>query len=183
MITVHIPKKEVWDDQHKEFIYVNEQTVTLEHSLISITKWETKHHKVFLDDTAKKTEDEIIDYIRCMCITPLKDEKDVYGISAKDIKRIMDYMADPMIPFNFKKDNINGKRRGGDPLCGVMIYYYMTAAQIPFECQKWHINQLLALIRIYGIKNNPGKPLKGSALASRNTALNQERKARLGTKG
>lgn len=184
MISVHIPKREVWDEIHGEFININEQTINMEHSLISITKWEARHHKVFLDENTQKTEDEILDYFRCMCITPLKDENDIRGIRKQDFDRIIQYMADPIIPFKLKEDKrTNGKKRGGDPLCGVMIYYYMVAAQIPFECQKWHINQLLALIRIYGMKNNPGKPLKGSALAARNTALNQERKARLGTKG
>ena len=184
MITIHIHAKEIWDDHNKEFVQVNEQTVNMEHSLISITKWESKYHKTFMDDTVKKTNEELIDYFRCMCITPLKDPRDILGLTSADMDRIVKYMANPMIPFKFKEDpHLNGKHRGGDPMCGIMIYYYMVAAQIPFECQKWHINQLMALIRIYGMKNNPGKPLKGSALANRNTSLNAARRAKLGSKG
>lgn len=185
MITIHIPQSEIWDDGNNEFIYIEEQTIDMEHSLVSITKWEAKHHKVFLEEN-KKTPEEMMDYVRCMCINPLKNERDILGISKKDIEKITNYIEDPMIPFKLKsKDDGNtyGRKKNKDPMCGIMIYYYMVSCQIPFECQHWHINQLLALIQIYSMKENPGNPLKGSKLANRNTTLNAMRKARLGSKG
>lgn len=179
MIYIHVPKKEIWNEEKEEFVYINEQTLAMEHSLLSISKWEEKHKKVFLSED-KKTTEEYIDYYKCMCINKVQDEV-FTALSPKDYKRINDYIADPMIPFKLKepKQKEGASKKVGDPMAAIMIYYYMAVAQIPFSCEKWHINKLLALLKIYGIKNSTPEKMSGSA----RHALNKQRRAALNSKG
>lgn len=177
MINIHIEEQEAFNELTNEFVLIKEQTLVLEHSLISISKWESKWHKPFLSKNNKSTE-EALDYIRCMTITPNVDP-DVYRfISEKDILRIDEYISDPMTATTFSEQ---GKSRS--IITAEIIYYWMVTFNIPFECQKWHLNRLLTLINVCSIKNTPQKKMSRSEISSRNAALNAARRKALGTKG
>ena len=180
MLTITIPATEEFDEIKGEFVYSKEQTLQLEHSLISISKWESKWCKAFLGKQEKTTE-EVIDYVKCMTLNKNIDD-DVYGCLSQDnIKAINDYIGAPMTATVFS-NNEQGKKNN-ETITSELIYYWMIALQIPFECQKWHINRLLTLIRVCNIKNAPPKKMSKREIMSRNSALNAARKKQLNTKG
>jgi hypothetical protein len=181
MLQITIPATEQWDEARKEFISIKEQTLTLEHSLISLSKWESKWCKAFLTKQ-EKTYEETIDYIRCMTLTQNVDPNVYFCLTNENVKQINEYIEAPMTATVFYEDK-NGKG-GRETVTSELIYYWMIALTIPFDpCQKWHLNRLLTLIRVCNIKNTPPKKMSKSALASRNAALNASRKRQLGTKG
>lgn len=181
MITITIPGAEQWDPLHNEFVITKDTTVTLEHSLISISKWEAKTHKPFLSKN-EKTIDEILFYIQCMCLTPNVDPIVFNGLTQQNIEAITSYIDDPMTATTINDPKAAGRAKK-EILTSEVIYYQMVALGIPFECQKWHINRLLTLIKVCDIKNSPGDKMGRKELAASNTALNAARRAKLGTKG
>ena len=179
MLQLTIPANEVWDEEKQEFVYIKEQTLRLEHSLVSLSKWESKWCKSFFA-REDKTYEETIDYIKCMTLNQHIDP-DVYRyLTNQNIKDINEYIAAPMTATTFS-DN----RRGGprEQITSELIYYWMIALNIPFECQKWHLNRLLTLIRVCNIKNQPPKKMSKNEIRSRNAALNAARRKRLNSKG
>lgn len=176
-----IPETEQWDEVNECFIHVKEQTIVLEHSLVSISKWESKWNKPFLGKT-NKTQEELLDYIRCMTITPNVDSAAYYALTNEIIEEIRDYIDAPMTATWFSEDK-NPRSVSREVITSELIYYWMVALQIPFECEKWHINRLLTLIRICNIKNQPPKKMGKRATMSKNAKLNAARRARLGSKG
>lgn len=181
MLTLIIPPTELFDENAMKFIPVKGTTLQLEHSLVSISKWEAKHHKIFLDDTYKKTPEELIDYIRCMTLTQNVDPIVYSVLTTSAIEQIREYMENPMTATHFNEDNIKKSMKKGpksnEKMSSEMIYYAMVANQIPFECQKWHLNRLLTLIRICGIKNQDPKKMSKSDLNSRYRSVNAARRA------
>lgn len=178
-ITVTI-EPEQWDETKQEFVPPKTQTLQLEHSLVSLSKWESKWCKSFLSNPEKTTE-ETIDYIRCMTITQ-NVKPEVYDcMSSEHITQINAYIEAPMTATYFH-ENKNGKG-GRETITSELIYYWMIALNIPFECQKWHLNRLLTLIRVCNIKNAPPKKMSKGEIMSRNAALNAARKKQLNTKG
>ena len=181
MLQITIPGEELFDEDKQEFITLKEQTLQLEHSLISLSKWESKWCKVFLSKQ-EKTFEETIDYIKCMTLTP-NVSPDVYSrLTPANFKEIEDYIAAPMTATYFSKDR-SGGRSSGEQTTSELIYYWMIALNIPFECQKWHLNRLITLIRVCNIKNQPPKKMSKKDIASRNAALNAARRKQLNTKG
>ena len=184
MLTIKIPSGELYDNVTEEFISVKEQVLCLEHSLVSISKWEAKWHKPYLDSRESKSYDEIIDYIKCMTITQNVDPNVYKFLSNQNMTDIRNYIDDSMTATWFsddKKKKTSNKRI----VTSELIYYWMVALQIPFECQKWHINRLLTLIRVCDEENKPQdkkKRNKREFLASR-AALNAARKKQLNTRG
>lgn len=180
MLRITIPAQESWDETKEEFVITRkEQTLQLEHSLVSLSKWESKWHKPFT--SSEKSFEETIDYIRCMTLTQNVDPK-VYLLLSKDnIKEINDYIENPMTATTFSE--FNSGRGGREIITSEIIYHSMIALNIPFECQKWHLNRLLTLIRVCNIKNQPAKKMGMQELMSRNAALNAERRKQLNTKG
>lgn len=172
---------EQWDEEKQEFVPEKTQTLQLEHSLVSLSKWESKWCKSFLSHSEKTTE-ETIDYIRCMTITP-NVNPDIYNrLSNENINQINKYIEAPMTATYFN-DNKNGKGGSRETVTAELIYYWMIALNIPFECQKWHLNRLLALIRVCNMKNTPPKKMSKGEIMSRNAALNAARRKQLNTKG
>jgi hypothetical protein len=174
MLVVNIPETEGYDSRKNLFYNVKSQTISFEHSLVSISKWESKWHKPFLEKS-EKTEEETIDYIKCMTITPNVSD-DVYVIisrSSSILKQIKDYIDDPMTATTFS--NINGPPNR-EIITSEIIYYWMTALNIPFECQKWHLNRLLTLIKVCNIKNSPSKKMPQKEAMSRQRSLNAARR-------
>lgn len=179
MLRITIQETELWDEQKLEFVLVKKQTLTLEHSLISLSKWESKWHKSFLS-TKTMTIEEIINYVECMTITQNVDPYTYYCLSNENIEEIKNYIDDPMTATVLPKETGPASR---DTVTSELIYYWMIAANIPFECQKWHLNRLLMLIRVCGFKNKQPKKSNSVATANQYAALNAARKKKYNTKG
>ena len=181
MLRVVIPGREFFDERTNEFVQTESTVLTLEHSLLSLAKWESKWCKPFLG-TTNKTREECVDYIRCMtmndeCVNPL-----VYiGIPKEVFDRIDQYIEEPMTATTIN-DTHTGKRNR-EKITAEIIYYWMTALEIPFECERWHLNRLLMLIRVSNIKNAPQKKMSKKDIYAQNKALNEARKRELGTRG
>ena len=181
MLSIIVPATEMWDEERCEFVNTKEQELRLEHSLVSISKWESKWHKVFLDDKTDKTREEILDYVKCMTLTQNVDPDVYLALSEENFREINAYIENPMSATFFREQP--GGSHSKEPVTSELIYYWMVALQIPFECQKWHINRLLTLIRICGLKNSTPKKMSKRELMNRNRALNAARKKQLGTHG
>lgn len=180
MLQITVPGVELWDEGAQEFIYSKEQTLQLEHSLISLSKWESKWCKPYLDKK-EKTYEEIMDYIRCMTLTP-NVKPEVYKCLTEDnMKDIENYINAPMTATYISEDKHGRGNR--EIVTSELIYYWMISLQIPIEFQKWHLNRLITLIRVCNIKNAPPKKMGKRAIMNRNTALNAARRKRLNTRG
>lgn len=181
MLEIEVAPSEMFNEETNEFFYTKGCTLQLEHSLISISKWESKWKKPFMVKTPEKTSEEILDYIRCMTINK-KVNPDVYfGISAKQMREIENYIEDAMTATTFSElDNSPPSR---EIITSELVYYAMIKNGIPLECEKWHINRLLTLIRVFSIKDAPKKKMSKAAIMARNKELNEQRKAKYRTKG
>lgn len=181
MLRITIPAiTDLWDEAKQEFLSGSEQTLQLEHSLVSLSKWEAKWNKAFLSKR-EKTNEETIDYIRCMTITQNVDPNVYYRLSQENIQQIDDYIGAPMTATYFRDDKIMGQSR--DTVTAELIYYWMIALNIPFECQKWHLNRLFALIKVCSIKSGPQKKMSKAEIARQQSAINAARRKKYNTKG
>jgi hypothetical protein len=179
MLQIIIPASELWNEKTNEFVDVKEQVLQLEHSLVSLSKWESKWCKPFMSKT-EKSHEETLDYIRCMTITQNVNENVYNGITNKIIDQVSDYIEAPMTATTFSNEN---KTINREIVTAEIIYYWMVALSIPFECQKWHLNRLLTLINVCNIKNQPKKKMGRKEIYLRNRALNAARKQNLNTAG
>lgn len=188
MLELQIGARDGWDESKEEFVKIPPiATLQLEHSLISISKWESKWHKPFLQTADSLSNEEILDYIKCMTVSPGNVKDEVYDkLTSQNVNDIISYIQNPMTATWFSEEN--KPKRSKETITSELIYYWMVALQIPFECQKWHINRLLTLIRVCNAKNDESMPNKKNKMSkrelmSRNAALNAQRKAKLNTKG
>ena len=179
MLTITIPAGELWDENTDTFVQTKAQTLELEHSLISVSKWESKWGIAFLAE-GKKTDEQLTDYIRDMTITRGVDPTVYLTLPAETISVITDYIAAPMTA---TKINERQTKHSDELVTAELIYYWMISLNIPFECRKWHLNRLLTLVRVINIKNSPQKKLSRAELAARNRTENARRKAQLKTSG
>ena len=180
MLYITIPSCEMYDESTEEFVYAKEQTLQLEHSLVSLSKWESKWCKPFLSKQDKTTE-ETIDYVRCMTVNQVSDPTVYSRLTLDNLNSINEYIGSPMTATTFSNTPKGGS--SGEQVTSELIYYWMIALNIPFECQKWHLNRLLTLIRVCEVKNQPPKKMSKREIMSRNAALNAARRKKLGTKG
>lgn len=180
MLYMKIEGGDYWNEAEQEFIPVKSQLLQLEHSLVSISKWEAKWKKPFLS-TEDKTKEETLDYIRYMTITQNVNPKLYSFITNKQILAVNDYIADPMTATTFRKEE--GKGFVYNTLTSEDIYYYMVAYQIPFEFQKWHFNRLMALIRVCDEKNKPKKGMRKAEYAAWRSKINAARRAKFKSRG
>lgn len=179
MLTITIPGRELYNESIGEFLYINDTKLELEHSLISLSKWESKWNKPFLTNK-EKTEKEMRDYIRCMVLNKTFDDTTLLGLTSKNMKDIQDYIQAPMTATTIK--NTHG-RKNNEVVTSELIYCWMINLGIPFECQKWHLNRLLTLIEVCGIKQQPGKKMSTKDIMSNNAQLNAARRAAMNSKG
>lgn len=190
MLEITIPKQhyEYFDDVKSEFGEVNikETKLQLEHSLISLKKWEQTWHKPFLG-SSEKTYEELTDYVRCMTLT-YGIEQEIYHWIPKDVlEKIVKYIQDPMTATWFNENSFIGAQKvvkgQKEVVTAEIIYYWMITLNIPVEFQKWHLNQLLTLIKVVNVKN--GKPEKKSKedIIRENAALNAKRRAEMNSRG
>lgn len=183
MLRLTIPDMELWDEETQTFQYINGGTLVLEHSLIAISKWESKWHKPFLNGSTELSMEETLDYIRCMTVNPGVNP-DIYNILKNEhFLYINSYIEDPSTATMFYSDDLSSESGNSEVVTSELIYYWMVAYNIPFEAQKWHINRLIALIKICNIKNQPPKQLTQAEIFERNRRLNEERRKKYNTKG
>lgn len=181
MLRINVPPIELFDEKTDEFKIINETTLELEHSLISMSKWEARWSKPFLEKN-DRTNEETIDYIRDMTITRNVDPNIFINLPGEIVEQISDYIAAPMTATTFSDGN--KPHVGVAPIVTAeLVYYWMIALNIPFECQKWHLNRLLTLVRVCNEKNSPPKKMSRTDLIARNKQLNAQRKAALRTTG
>ena len=182
MLQITIPAIEMYDERNNQFISTEEQTLLLEHSLVSLSKWESKWCKAFLSKHAKTVE-ETIDYIKCMTITQNVPDEAYNHLTRDNIEQINKYIEAPMTATHFMEDTHG--RRSNETITSELIYYWMIALNIPFECQTWHLNRLLALVRVCNIKNQPNKGSRKLSQAdiSKRNAINAARRKQYNTKG
>ena len=188
MLTITIPETEYYDEEKSRFIVFKGATISLEHSLLSLSKWESKWHIHFIENKTI-TNEQLLDYIKCMTLTQNVDPLAYYCLTPENIEQIRDYIKDPMTATTFS--NVKTSKPGamnysGRYVTSELIYYWMTASQIPWEAQKWHLNRLLTLIRVCSEENDPDKHKKKKPQAEvlkENAAINAARRAKSGSKG
>ena len=180
MLPIFVPGGELWDERNEEMIYTKPTQLRLEHSLISISKWESKWHVSFFD--TKKNEEQTMSYIRCMSLNPDVDPNVFYRLTRKDLSAINEYIEDPMTASTIREVE-GGRRHGNERITSELIYYWMIQFGIPVEFEKWHINRLIMLIRICSEKNKPAKKMSQSDIAARYRAINNANRAKFHTKG
>ena len=182
MFPLHIKEIEMWDSRKEEFIYIKPQTILLEHSLVSISKWEMRYGRSFLSK-GPSTRNEKIDYVRCMTITQ-NVSPDVYnGITDAQIKQIYDYMDHPMSATKIYNSNSKTSADRSKTVTSEQIYSWMIEFGVPFECQKWHLNRLLTLIRVCEINSRPPKKQSKNDIYRQNASLNEQRKRLMRSRG
>ena len=179
MLQITIPAmNDLWDERNQQFLSIKETTIQLEHSLLSISKWESKWNKSFIN-TKDKTEDELIDYIKCMTITKNVDPNIYVCLAAENIQEIVNYINAPMTATTIRDTG----KSNHEIVTSELIYYWMISLNIPVKFEKWHLNRLITLIRVCSIKNQPAKKMSRGEIMQRNAALNAARKKRWNTKG
>ena len=171
---------EGWDENKQEFVDPVYQTLNLEHSLVSLSKWESKHHKSFLF-TKEKTVEETVDYIKCMTLTQNVNPEVYDHLTMENIRDVNEYIDNPMTATTLPKET--GGKSSREIITAELIYYWMISLNIPMECQEWHLNRLITLVRVCEVKNNPPKKMSRKEIMSRNAALNAARKQQMNTKG
>jgi len=180
MLIITTSQKEYFDESTSKFVDVPGRQIELEHSLISLSKWEAKWCKPFLTKE-KKTNEQIRDYVKCMIVSRNVPEKIEDIITDDQLTTINEYIDAPMTATTFGKTQQTGRQH--EVITSELIYYWMIALNIPFECQKWHLNRLLTLIRVCSIKNGPQKKMSRNEILAQNRALNAARRNQLQTKG
>ena len=180
MLRLKISSKELWDEQQQIFIEVPETEIQLEHSLVSLSKWESKWHKSFLKEQLNGSTEEGLDYIRCMTITQNVNPNVYKYLSQDEINKISNYINDPMTATTF---NEHSTSKSNESITSELIYYWMITYNIPSEYQKWHLNRLITLIRICQIKNAPSKKMSRNDVINKYAALNAARRKQLNSRG
>lgn len=184
-LKIEIKGSELFDDVTQRFINVKSTVLTLEHSLIAVSKWESKYHIPFLLE-GEKTPEQIEYYIKCMTINQNVDPNVYKAITLSQQQEILDYIKDPMTATWFSDDPKGGKGKGrnkNETITSELIYYWMVALQIPSEYEKWHLNRLLTLIQVCNTYNQPPKKMSKSDIIRNNDALNAARRAAMQTRG
>jgi len=181
MLTIIVPGVEMFDESKQEFVTQGDVTLELEHSLVSLSKWESIHEKPFLGKEEKTTE-EVISYINCMMLTENPPEDILQKLSEGNLEEINRYIDAKMTGTWF--NDAPGAPRTRDIITSELVYYWMIIFNIPFDpCERWHLNRLFTLIRVCNIKQSKPQKMSRSELAARNKALNDQRRAQLGSKG
>lgn len=196
MKKIYIPAMESFDEATNTFIEIPETVIEIEHSLSSVSKWESKWHIPFFEEKIgpqmkpknTKTHEQVIDYIRCMTLTPDVDPNVYYMIPSNELEEIGKYIEDPMSSIDWSKNKVNPNvrtygRPSSEPMTSELIYYWMISNNIPPQYEYWHLNKLLSLIRMCNLKNTPKKKMSAKALMSRNASLNEARRKALNTTG
>lgn len=182
MLKITVPESEFYDDSKQEFVSTRETTLTLEHSLLSVSKWESKWKVPFLNNK-KITGEQFLDYIRCMTIAPNVDPMVYASMDTDLLQKIKDYIDDPMTATWFSEDKGPKKPPPRKAITSEIIYFWMFNQGIPLEWEKRHLNKLLTLIRVCSIENAPPDKMSKKDIYARQKAINAYNKARFKSKG
>lgn len=180
MLQITIPGRELFDDKTQEFFELKPTTIELEHSLVSLSKWEQTFEKPFLGSD-KKTTEETLGYVEAMTLTEGIDPTVYFRLSDDNIKAINAYIDAKMSATWFRETV--GQTRSREVITSELIYYWMTALNVPMACETWHLNRLFTFIKVINEKNKPQKKMSKAELAARNRDLNAQRKAQLQSAG
>lgn len=179
MLKIIVRGTEMFDDRAQEFTTEGDVVLELEHSLASLSKWESEFEKAFLGKEAK-TPEEIVGYVRCMCLADDTPPEVFYKLSRENFQEINAYI-DARMTATWFADSPEPKTR--EVITAELIYYWMTAFNIPFECERWHLNRLFTLIRVCNVKQQKPKKMSRAEISQRNARLNAERRQRLNSTG
>ena len=179
MLTIHVVGGELYDEDRNEFINGFEGDLELEHSLVALSKWESKWHVPYLGNE-KLTPDQVLDYVKCMTLNEI-DPVAYSHLTLENIQAIKEYIENKMTATTFVETEGSSPDRG--VVTSELVYYWMVALQIPFECQHWHLHRLLTLIRVCNVKNQPDKKMSTAATLRQNQALNAARRAKYHSRG
>lgn len=182
MLSITVRGEESFDDSTQQFVYTDDFILELEHSLVSLSKWEETFEKPFLADT-EKTDEETFAYIKAMVITPNVPPEVFDRLTNENIIEINEYLGKKMTATWFSEMPGAPKPRAKEVITAEVIYYWMIAMTIPSEYQYWHLNKLLTLIKVCNEKNAPKKKMGRKEWAEQKRLLNAQRKAELKTTG
>jgi len=179
MLTITVGGTESFDEKTDSFVTVGGTQLQLEHSLVSLSKWESKHEKPFLGK-GEKTSEEVFDYVRCMSLSEETPEELFYDLTDDHFTRVNAYLDKKMTATWFSE---RAAKRSQEVVTAELIYYWMIQFQIPWEAQYWHLNRLFTLIQVCNHKQEKPKKMSRSEIARKNRELNEQRKRELGTSG
>lgn len=181
MLTITVPGEEFFDEKSNEFVTIGDVTLELEHSLVSLSKWESIWEKPFLGK-GEKTAEETLSYIKCMTLTPNVPPEVYEKLSKENIEAINEYVSKKHSATWFREVKGQGNTTG-ELVTAEVIYYWLVAMNIPFEVQTWHLNKLFTLVKVIGQKNAPKKRMGRREAAAQQRALNAQRLSQFGTNG
>lgn len=179
MLEIDVPASEFFDEDKEEFVQTKPVHLSLEHSLISLSKWESKYKKPFISNS-EMTPDEVLDYIRFMTITRNVDPLVFQALPEEALDKIKDYISDSMTATTFADESHGGNR---ERITSEIIYYWMLSLNIPVEFERWHLSRLLTLIRVCEVKSSKSKKIPKAEVANKYKELNAARKKKYNTKG
>lgn len=188
MLTLEIGGTEVFDPVTNEFKEVKPTTLELEHSLISLHKWESKWKIPFMKTSSenKLTREQTVDYYKCMSIKPIKDPNVFALLTSSQEREILEYIANGMTATTIKEKQVEGqarRRSSKEIVTAELIYYWMVELGIFYECRTWHLNQLLTLVRVCQEKQTVPKKMKKNDILGMYASENAKRRAMWNTKG
>lgn len=181
MLTITLQGEEMWDEEAEKFCYGEPTVLEFEHSLVSLSKWEAKYHKLFLTKD-KKTEEEMTGYIEAMLVTPNLDPEVFNRLTEENVRALDEYINDPHTGTTIS--NLPPERmRSSEQISSELIYFWMSQYQIDKECERWHLNRLFTLIKIHYAKSQKPQKMSKQKRIQTMAELNAERKKKLGTTG
>ena len=181
MLVISIPAQDLYDEMSETFITLPARELELEHSLIAMSKWESKWMKPFLGKE-EKTNEEVLDYVRCMTISRGVPPEVYSYIPGHLLGEINEYIASGQTATTFR-EYPHASGNAGKTITAEVIYGWMVSLNIPFECQKWHINRLIALVRVCQAQNGPQKKMSRREIMAQNRELNKARQQKYNTHG
>ena len=177
-IPITIPATEMWDPVAHRFYDVKERTITMEHSLVSLSKWESKWKIPFIGNK-NLTAEQLLSYFQCMTIEKNVNPMIYQCLTAKQIDDIMKYIDDSMTATWFgKSDDDVAAQTDNRAVTSELIYYWMFASGISKECEKWHLNRLITLIHVTSEENKPKKKRTEAERMAHHRALLKARRAK-----
>lgn len=180
MLKITVGAEEAFDEETQEFVFRGGVTLQLEHSLVSLSKWESEYEKPFLG-SEEKTADELVGYVKAMCLTPEVPEEVFLNLNEANFNAINAYINAKMTATWFNE--APGAPKAREVITSELIYYWLTVFQIPFDVETWHLNRLFTLIRICNVKSAKPKKMSRAQVAERNRRLNEQRREQLKTSG